>query len=121
MYEPSSNFRKLEDGSYIVEGKSGDLDVYTMTTTLSKKGVLALRVEALADSSLKQNGPGRADNGNFGLSRIRVFITRKGETESEEIPLIRPRATFQQNDKNLSVAAALELRPQRDSCRFVEK
>ena len=106
-----ASFRKLEDGSYIVEGKSGDSDVYTMTTTLSKKGVLALRVEALADSSLKQNGPGRADNGNFGLSRIRVFITRKGETESEEIPLIRPRATFQQNDKNLSVAAALDENP----------
>ncbi len=34
----------------------------------------ALRLEALADDSMTKRGPGRADNGNFGLSRITVSI-----------------------------------------------
>ena len=107
-----ASFRKLEDGSYLVEGENGDSDVFTMTTTVETPGIRALRVEALADPSLKRGGPGRADNGNFALSRIRVFAGKPGETDTTEIPLVRPRATFQQNDNHLSVAAALNDNPQ---------
>jgi hypothetical protein len=97
-----ASFRKLEDGSYLVEGNNGDSDVYTMTTTVLRPGIRALRLEALADPSLKRGGPGRADNGNFALSRIRVFASAPEENKTTEISLVRPRATFQQNENNLS-------------------
>ncbi|MGE3312654.1 MAG: DUF1553 domain-containing protein, partial [Limisphaerales bacterium] len=56
-------------------------------------------------------GPGRADNGNIGLSRIRVFTSSSssnGSTSSNEVRLSEARATFEQNTNHLAIAAALD-------------
>ena len=69
-----ATFKKLEDGSYLVEVKNGDSDTYTFTALVKTPKLRSLRLEALADPSLPHGGPGRAENGNIGLSRIRVLI-----------------------------------------------
>ncbi len=114
-----ATFRKLEDGSWLAEGKNGDHDEYTFVTELRPGGpgspgeIRALRLEALADASLPRGGPGRADNGNIGLSRIRLFASPLTGTDSgtNEVRLARARATFEQNTNHLSVSAALDDRP----------
>ena len=70
-----ATLRPLDDGSFLAEGKNGDSDLYTFATTVRTPGLRAVRVEALAHPSMHRGGPGRADNANIGLSRIRVFAS----------------------------------------------
>ncbi|MDB6037098.1 MAG: hypothetical protein JWM99_939, partial [Verrucomicrobiales bacterium] len=106
-----ATFKKLDDGSYLAEGKNGDSDVYKFIGLTRSRELRALRLEALADSSMTKGGPGRADNGNIGLSRIRVFASPLNGGETNEIKLVRARATFEQNTNNLSIASALDDNP----------
>ena len=106
-----ATFKKLEDGSYLAEGKNGDSDTYTLTAQTYARDLRALRLEALSHSSMPKGGPGRADNGNIGLSRIRVFASPLHGGPTNEIKLVRPRATFEQNAESLSIASALDENP----------
>ncbi|MFM8358521.1 MAG: DUF1549 domain-containing protein, partial [Verrucomicrobiota bacterium] len=99
------------DGSYLATGTNGDSDVYTFTAILRPGGYRALRVEALAHPSLVRGGPGRADNGNIGLSRVRVEIAPAEGGAAREVRLARARATFEQNATSLSVSSALDTDP----------
>jgi hypothetical protein len=106
-----ATFKKLDDGSYLVEGKNGDSDVYTFTASVHAQGLRALRLEALSHPSMTKGGPGRADNGNIGLSRIRVFASPLSGGETNEVKLVRARATFEQNSNTLSITSALDENP----------
>jgi len=103
-----ATFKKLDDGSYLAEGKNGDSDVYTFIASVPAQGLHALRLEALSHPSMTKGGPGRADNGNIGLSRIRVFVSPLSGGETNEVKLVRARATFEQNSNTLSIASALD-------------
>ena len=103
-----ATFKKLDDGSYLAEGKNGDSDVYTFTAHTQAREVRALRLEAMAHPSMPKGGPGRSENGNIGLSRIRVFASALNGGETNEVKLGCPRATFEQNTNNLSIASALD-------------
>jgi hypothetical protein len=104
-----ATFKKLDDGSYLVEGKNADFDRYTLMAQIKVSGVTALRLEALAHESMVKAGPGRADNGNIGLSRIRVWAgPLDGSGPTNEIKLVKARASFEQNTNNLAVASALD-------------
>ena len=72
-----ATFAKQADGSFIVGGKNPANDRWVLTAELAATGLNAIRIEALTDKSMKRNGPGRAGNGNFALSDIRVFATPK--------------------------------------------
>ena len=97
-----------DDGSFLASGTNAATDVYTFTAVTSTASLRALRLEALADPSLPGGGPGRADNANIGLSRIRLRVSPAHGGPARDIQLLRPRATFQQNDGNLSIASALD-------------
>ncbi len=103
-----ATFKKLDDGSYLAAGTNADADRYTFTLQTATRGLTALRLEALSHPSLLKGGPGRADNGNIGLSRIRVFAAPLTGGASNEVKLVRPRATFEQNTNILSIASALD-------------
>lgn len=111
--QAGATFRRLDDGSYRVEGKNGDTDRYTFTVNLAdSSAIAALRLEALADPSMVKGGPGRADNGNMGLSRIRIFTgSTTDSTASNEVLIASAQATFEQNTNNLAVAKALDTDP----------
>jgi hypothetical protein len=56
---------------------------------------------------MTKGGPGRADNGNFALSRIRVYARAQDGAE-KEVRLIKPFADFEQNKSSLSIASSLD-------------
>ncbi len=97
----------LDDGSLLAGGKAADSDTYTLVARTSQMGISGLRLEALADDSLPHHGPGRAGNGNFALSDIRVTAA-PADREKEVMPvkLAAARATFEQ--PKLPVAAAID-------------
>ena len=103
-----ATFRAMADGSFLAEGKNADQDTYTFSGQTPSPTLRSLRLEALPDPSLPHGGPGRADNGNLGLSRIRVFAQPLAGGDRQEVRLVRPRATFEQNTGNLSIAGSLD-------------
>jgi WD40 repeat protein len=64
------------DGSILASGKNPDRGAYTITARAELDRIRAIRLEALPDTSLPQNGPGRHPNGNFHLNGFRVFSGR---------------------------------------------
>lgn len=104
-----------EDLSIVAGGETPDRDVYSITARVPIRGVTALRIEALPDSSLPGGGPGRADNGNFVLTGLGVQYHRAPQGKPQPIALDNATATFEQPDDSkktkfsaLSAASVLE-------------
>jgi hypothetical protein len=86
------------DGSYLASGTNKLSDVYTIEAKTEQEAITALRLEVLPDDSLPARGPGRSNNGNFVLSRIRVEAAPASRpTETAEVVLASARADFSQN------------------------
>jgi mono/diheme cytochrome c family protein len=83
------------DGSVLAGGANPDFDVYTIDVDLPAGIYHGLRVEGLADPSLKKGGPGRADNGNFALTDLRVMLKPAGGND-QPLTLKNAQATFEQ-------------------------
>jgi len=64
------------DHSILAAGKRAEgAETYTVTAPTHLKNITAIRLEALPDSQLPANGPGRSDSGNFVLSDLKVTVT----------------------------------------------
>ncbi|WP_254508526.1 DUF1549 domain-containing protein [Anatilimnocola floriformis] len=83
------------DGSLLASGTNPDFDAYTIEVELPVGTYHGLRVEGLADPSLKKNGPGRADNGNFALTNLTV-VCKTPDAADRSLTLQNPQATFEQ-------------------------
>lgn len=92
-----------EDGSIRVRGENPDQDTHTVEVEVPFDGATGLRLEALADPELPASGPGRAENGNFVLSRISVRVGGK------DVSLAGASATHAQ--EKFPVAHALDAKP----------
>jgi hypothetical protein len=102
-------FKSQGDGSFLLTGNNPKDDRWVITTELKSKALTGIRIEALAHESMKHNGPGRADNGNFALSDIRVFVEPlDGGSKRVAVKLTNPQATFEQNKEGLSVASSID-------------
>ncbi len=106
-----AKLQRQDDGSYLASGTNAGQDEYTFTATTPLRGLTGLRLEALADASLPKQGPGRAPNGNFGLSRIRVSAAPINGGPASDIAIRKAEADFEQNKASLSVAASLDEQP----------
>jgi len=96
-----------DDGSYLAAGTNASHDVYTFTVTTARQGITAVRIEALADASLPNGGPGRAANGNFALSDFQLWAAPTGAAgPGSPVKLVTPKATFEQ--KGLPAASAID-------------
>jgi mono/diheme cytochrome c family protein len=96
---------KQDDGSILATGKNPDFDTYTLVVKTPLKGVTAIRLEALAHSSLVKGGPGRADNGNIDLTDFRV-VAKLPDGTDKPLKLVNPKATFEQ--PNLFIRYAID-------------
>ncbi|HVX13878.1 MAG TPA: PSD1 and planctomycete cytochrome C domain-containing protein [Pirellulales bacterium] len=104
-----SRFDRQADGSYLAQGAAPPQEAVTFVADTRRTAITAVRVEALADNSLPQKGPGRAPNGNFVLSDFQVTAqSADGIGQPIAIKLIAAQATHQQNDNSLSVAASID-------------
>ena len=102
-------FKSQGDGSFLLTGNNPKDDRWVITTELKSKALTGIRIEALAHESMKHNGPGRADNGNFALSDIRVFVEPlDGGSKRVAVKLTNPQTTFEQNKEGLSVASSID-------------
>ncbi|SVB59333.1 uncharacterized protein METZ01_LOCUS212187, partial [marine metagenome] len=111
--EPKSlegaTFVPQTDGSFLLVGLNPRNDRWVVTAKVDLPSVRAIRIEALTDKSLKKNGPGRAGNGNFVLSDLRVFAKPIGtQGKGKPVKLINPQADFQQNTSSLSIASSID-------------
>ena len=103
-----ATFSKQADGSFLVGGKNPANDRWVFKAELQTMGLNAIRIEALTDKSMPRNGPGRAGNGNFALSDIRVFAANIKGGHRVPVKLVNPKATHQQNTARLSVASSID-------------
>ncbi len=110
------------DGAVLASGKHSDTDTYTLTFDQVPAGVTAIRIEALPHDTLPKKGPGRAGNGNFVLSEIRVSTSPDAATDADAriadektIDLQNASATYEQTGataenpyKKWAAAAAID-------------
>ena len=98
-----ATMKLLDDGSVLVGGKKPRFDTYTLEFPTAGLGkIAALRLEALAHTSLPRGGPGRAGDkdGNFVLSRITASVG------GNDVAFAKATATFEQ--KNYPVVHAIK-------------
>jgi mono/diheme cytochrome c family protein len=67
------------DKSILASAAAAPQNVYTVTAKTDLKSITGFRLEALPDKSLPKGGPGRAGNGNFVVSELRVFFGEKAD------------------------------------------
>jgi Protein of unknown function (DUF1549)/Protein of unknown function (DUF1553)/Planctomycete cytochrome C len=96
---------KKEDGSILVGGTNPPKETLTLSLETNLRGITGLRIEALKDPSLVKNGPGRATNGNFCLTDLKVEYRSTG-VRPTQAKLKTPRSTFDQ--KGLGIAGAID-------------
>lgn len=98
-----------QDDSVLARGTNPDFDVYSLTAETHLRNIRHMRLEALSHESMVKGGPGRAANGNMGLSQITVTAEPlAGNEEPVTVTLSNPRATFEQNNSSLSIAGSLD-------------
>ena len=90
-------FAKESDGSVVVTGNNPPTDNYRVIATTSLRGITAVRLEALPDPRLPNNGPGRNDNGNFALTRLTVsYAPKSNAAQATVVDLHSPQASVEQ-------------------------
>jgi mono/diheme cytochrome c family protein len=104
-----ARFTDLPDGSLLAGGTNAAFDTYTFVIHTKTKGITAIRLEALAHSSMVRGGPGRAGNGNFALSDFKITAAPLSGDKPAAVKIARARATFEQ--RGLPVAAAIDADP----------
>ena len=90
-------FAREPDGSVVATGAAAPTDNYRVTAVSPLKGVTAVRLEALPDPALPRNGPGRADGGNFALTRLTLaHAPRSNPSQTTPVELHSPIASAEQ-------------------------
>lgn len=64
-------------------------DTYTVVATPDMKGIVGLRLEALADARLPSGGPGLAPGGNFVLSELTLHVAPSAQPAAERAIRLR--------------------------------
>jgi hypothetical protein len=75
--EAGATLKRLDDNSVVAGGENPAKDSFELTLKTKLNGLTGIQLEALPDDSLVSQGPGRADNGNFVLSEIKLFLNDK--------------------------------------------
>lgn len=96
-----------DDAAILVSGNLTK-DKYVIEAVIpDSPSVRYLRLEALPDAALPASGPGRADDGNFVVSRFSAsFVPPDGKTESTPIKFVSAQADFEQT--NFAAKSALD-------------
>ncbi len=95
------------DGSYLVGGKTPEVDKYTLQLRCDLPEITGLRIETLAHDQLGGRGPGRTEHGNFVISEVRTFASPTAEFKSEQrVKLSQAEADFSQS--GFSPASAID-------------
>jgi hypothetical protein len=93
-----------DDGSVLSTGSAGK-GAYTIVVEAPLAEIRGVRLEAIADDRLPEKGPGRAPNGNFVLSRLRVWAAdAASNAPRRKLKLVEAAADFNQGGYDVSGA-----------------
>ncbi len=105
-----TTLNKQPGGIIVAGGKNPEKDTYTVTIDTDLSGITGVRLEVFSDPSLPAKGPGRAANGNFVLTDLRLSSAAKGQPDKvQPAPLQNPQADF--NQDGYGVAGAIDGNP----------
>ncbi len=107
--DAGTTYAPQPDGSWLAVGTAPPQENITLVAKTKRHAIRSLRIEALAHDSLPAKGPGRAGNGNFVLSNLKVAVA--DASGSHDLTLTNPRASHQQNTDSLSIAASIDAEP----------
>jgi len=103
----SSNQAQLvqrEDLSVFAQGPNGKT-TYKFAAASDLQGLTGVKLEVLTEDSLPQKGPGRADNGNFVLTELRVEWNPQAEpNQKQAVVLQHAHADFSQAGYDVQTA-----------------
>jgi len=102
-----STIRILDDHSVLVGGVNPPQDTYTIVAETNIEDVTGFRLEVLTHDSLPKKGPGRAENGNFLLSELRVEVAPLADP-SDVRPVTLKAAAADHSKPNYDVTAAID-------------
>lgn len=96
--DSEATLKQLDDGSLLVEGPVADKDRYTLVVSAPPQPLSGLRIEVMPDPSLGKNeGPGRAPNGNFVLTGVTVEVSEDADFDhARQVELTSAEADFSQ-------------------------
>ncbi len=100
-----AHLEREPDGSWVATGANPDHDTWELVARSSPGRITGLRLEALADDALVRAGPGRATNGNFALSDLRLAV-RSATGQRTPVPMTVVEASFEQ--AKLPVSATID-------------
>ncbi len=110
--DAGTGFTSQEDGSWLATGNAPVRETITIVAEADSRTIRSLRLEALTHSTLPQQGPGRAGNGNFVLGNVQVVAApRSSRTSLENVHLVNARASHEQNADSLSVTRSIDSDP----------
>ena len=99
------------DGTIRISGPTPERDTTTVVLDSDLAQVSAIRLEALTDPQLPKQGPGRAPNGNFVLTEIRVEAAPR-DPPAEAQPIALASATADAAQSGFAPEQALDADPQ---------
>jgi hypothetical protein len=88
----------------LATGPKPDKDTYIITGSTPLTTITALRLDALANDTLPQKGPGRQENGNLTLSEIEEQVFEPGTTQPAKLKFARATADFNQSGWTAAMA-----------------
>ena len=90
---------QLDDGTILASGKLGQRALYILDVNLPEgEAITGLKIEALADGSLPNNGPGRSGGGNFVINEIDLKAAPGEGGSFRGIKAAAVKADFSQKD-----------------------
>jgi mono/diheme cytochrome c family protein len=98
-----AGFQVLQDNSLLSDGRGAFNDTYRVVLRSSLKRVAAVRLRVLTHETLPQQGPGRAGNGNFVLTDVKLKLG------TEDQPLAAAHADHEQ--PNFDASGVLDDNP----------
>jgi tetratricopeptide (TPR) repeat protein len=97
------------DGSILASGINAPGDIYTVSAVGNLERIAAVRLEALLDPSLPNQGPGRHSSGNFHLSAFRLHRpARDGVSERTPLPVESAWASFDYKGPTADIAGTID-------------
>mgnify|MGYP002628099241 FL=1 len=105
--QAATTLTQQPDGAVLASGKTPAKETYTLQAKPGPQNIRHLRIEALTHPSMKGKGPGRAANGNFSLTDLKITVSSPGKKE-KAIKLSSAKATHEQNKSNLSAASSFD-------------
>ena len=96
---------KQPDRSILASGKNPGTDEYRVVARTDMTGIVALKLETLADPSLPKKGTSRASHGNFVLNELEVVAASVTDPErTQRVEFIGAYADYSQPKYDINLA-----------------